>query len=358
MDEGQCKAIGLSDVSLEMVKEIFEAALDQTRGCSRRIPPVPPSVGPSRLLQKEWHRAASVRGTGAQQRTQFAGRSCDHRDRRARQTRLPPRSCSHGPSNAERHSSPPRRIPTGSRRTLTSPRFPKTPCGKSAKEFSHASGLMPLWRQAFPGSFREESERPRAGKFVPIRGKARSDHVLRYRYCRDAIADWTSGLPLCATPATRKQFARFWFDARRSCCRIGKLALTETNPCLDSRRRCVVSRPTQRLKREELSESLIPSDRFPRHWDLSPPPGLFPDNIGSDCPADFAGDAIVHAALALVDSYVSVHSADVGSALDASIEAIARLFGERDGDDDSDVDHHSNAEEIRSAEAARKCPRG
>jgi hypothetical protein len=90
-------------------------------------------------------------------------------------------------------------------------------------------------------------------------------------------------------------------------------------------------------------KSLIPSNRFPRTWDLSPPPGVFPENVGSDCPADFAGDAIAYAALALVDSCFSAHSPNVGSALDVSIEAIARLFGERDTDDDSKVDHYSNA---------------
>ena len=39
--------------------------------------------------------------------------------------------------------------------TTTSPPFPKTPCGRLAKESSRGSGLMPLWRRAFPGSSRE-----------------------------------------------------------------------------------------------------------------------------------------------------------------------------------------------------------
>ena len=38
------------------------------------------------------------------------------------------------------------------------PPFLKTPCGRLAKESSPALGSMPLWRPAFPGSFREESD--------------------------------------------------------------------------------------------------------------------------------------------------------------------------------------------------------
>jgi diketogulonate reductase-like aldo/keto reductase len=56
--EGRCKAIGLSDVNLEQVRHIVEAA---------RIKPavvhveshVSAGMGTSELLQKEWHRAAS-----------------------------------------------------------------------------------------------------------------------------------------------------------------------------------------------------------------------------------------------------------------------------------------------------------
>src|ERR1700735_152737 len=44
VDEGQCKAIGLSNVSLEQLKEVFAIA---------------------RLLQEEWHRDASLRVVGS-----------------------------------------------------------------------------------------------------------------------------------------------------------------------------------------------------------------------------------------------------------------------------------------------------
>ena len=65
VDEGKCKAIGLSDVSLDQTKEIFEAAQDQACGCSRRIPSLSPAMGTFGLLQKERHRVASVRSAGA-----------------------------------------------------------------------------------------------------------------------------------------------------------------------------------------------------------------------------------------------------------------------------------------------------
>src|SRR5437660_11786197 len=39
-----------------------------------------------------------------------------------------------------------------------SPPFLRTPCGRSARESSRGSGSIPLWRPAFQGSFREESE--------------------------------------------------------------------------------------------------------------------------------------------------------------------------------------------------------
>ena len=92
-------------------------------------------------------------------------------------------------------------------------------------------------------------------------------------------------------------------------------------------------------------KALIPMNRFPRT--LPTHPGVIflylRKKIFSDCPADFAGDAIAYAALALVDSDASTYSANVNSALEASIEAIARLFAERDTNDESKVDHYSNA---------------
>ncbi len=83
-------------------------------------------------------------------------------------------------------------------------------------------------------------------------------------------------------------------------------------------------------------KALIPLNRLPRKF--PPHPGVFfefsPEDIGSDCPADFAGDAVAYVALALVDSDSVTNSAHVGSALEASIEAIARLFAERESNDE------------------------
>lgn len=89
--------------------------------------------------------------------------------------------------------------------------------------------------------------------------------------------------------------------------------------------------------------SRIPTDRLPRKWDLSPVFEL--DSIGSDCPADFAGDAIAYCALALVGFDLSIERDNLYKAIDTTIETIARLFGERDTDDDSDVDHVDTAKE-------------
>ena len=50
------------------------------------------------------------------------------------------------------------KTPSRSRRTLKFRPFRKTPCGRLAKESSRKSDLMPLWRPAFPGSFREKSD--------------------------------------------------------------------------------------------------------------------------------------------------------------------------------------------------------
>ena len=62
MDEGRCTAIGLSDISLDQTKEIFEAA---------RIKPAVVHVEAASVIllqcrlsdywQSKWHRAASVR---------------------------------------------------------------------------------------------------------------------------------------------------------------------------------------------------------------------------------------------------------------------------------------------------------
>ncbi len=90
-------------------------------------------------------------------------------------------------------------------------------------------------------------------------------------------------------------------------------------------------------------ESLIPERRVYRHGGLSPPPG-FPEPADSDCPADFAGDTITHAALAMSGSSQHLHAA-----MDTAIETFARLFGERDPDEDSPTDHRAVAGEYLRA---------
>jgi hypothetical protein len=87
-------------------------------------------------------------------------------------------------------------------------------------------------------------------------------------------------------------------------------------------------------------EGLIPR-RVRRHWDLSPPPG-FPDPVGSDCPADFAGDAIFHAACAMTDE-LAPDSGVVHFALDSAVESIARLLAERDRTDENARDYRAEA---------------
>ena len=59
VDEGKCKAIGLSDVSLEQAREIFEVARIKPAVVHVESHPYLPQWDLFGLLQKEWHRAAS-----------------------------------------------------------------------------------------------------------------------------------------------------------------------------------------------------------------------------------------------------------------------------------------------------------
>ena len=85
VDEGKCKAIGLSDVSLEQTKEIFDAARIKPAVVHVESHPYLPEWELLDYCKKNRHRAASFRGARAQQRAQFARRSRHHRDRQARQ---------------------------------------------------------------------------------------------------------------------------------------------------------------------------------------------------------------------------------------------------------------------------------
>ena len=64
VDEGKCKAIGLSDVSLEKVKEIFEAATIKPAVVHVESHPYLPEWELLDYCRKRWHRAASFRRPG------------------------------------------------------------------------------------------------------------------------------------------------------------------------------------------------------------------------------------------------------------------------------------------------------
>ena len=83
VDEGKCKAIGLSDVGLEQVQQIFEAARIKPAVVHVESHPYLPEWELLGLLQAEWHCAASVRGAGTRQRAQVGGKSDHYRDRQA-----------------------------------------------------------------------------------------------------------------------------------------------------------------------------------------------------------------------------------------------------------------------------------
>ena len=135
VDEGRCKAIGLSDVSLEQVQHIFEAA---------RIKPAVVHVESHPYLP-EWDllnyckengivlQAFAALGHGG--RAQVAGKSCHHRDRQASQQDPGLKSCSPGlfSRTALLTTS---KTPSGIQGELlrSPPPFLKTPCGRLAKE--------------------------------------------------------------------------------------------------------------------------------------------------------------------------------------------------------------------------------
>jgi diketogulonate reductase-like aldo/keto reductase len=63
VDDGKCKAIGLSDVNLADARNLCSRT-NQARGRSRRIPSVSSGMGSFELLPNKWHRAASFRIPG------------------------------------------------------------------------------------------------------------------------------------------------------------------------------------------------------------------------------------------------------------------------------------------------------
>lgn len=88
----------------------------------------------------------------------------------------------------------------------------------------------------------------------------------------------------------------------------------------------------------------IPRARLPRSGDLPPLPGI-PEPLGSDCPADFGGDAITYAAMSLTESSDTVDRTYLAEAFDSAVAAIARRLAERDRDDDLPRDYLAEAKE-------------
>jgi alcohol dehydrogenase (NADP+) len=102
VDEGRCKVIGLSNVSLRQLKEVFEIARVKPAVVQVESHPYLPEWD-ARLLQEEWHRDAGLRGVGSRYRTQVARRSCYHRHCEARPQN--PRSSPTGLGRTARHGS-------------------------------------------------------------------------------------------------------------------------------------------------------------------------------------------------------------------------------------------------------------
>jgi hypothetical protein len=80
---GHCRSIGLSDITLEKLREIVAARGSSRRGAGR-IPSVSPRMGAARVLPGAWHRAAGVCRAGTWPGAETAGRSGDHGHRAAR----------------------------------------------------------------------------------------------------------------------------------------------------------------------------------------------------------------------------------------------------------------------------------
>ena len=85
VDEGKCKAIGLSDVSLEQTKEIFDAARIKPAVVHVESHPYLPEWELLDYCKKNGIVLQAFAALGHSMRAQVAGRSCHHRDRQASQ---------------------------------------------------------------------------------------------------------------------------------------------------------------------------------------------------------------------------------------------------------------------------------
>ncbi len=158
VDGGRCKAIGLSDVSLDQTKEIFEAA---------RIKPAVVHVESHPYLP-QWELLDYCRTNGIVLQA-FAALGHSSRPKlledpvvtaiakrvnktpAASVTRLGHPRADGPPDHLEDSQPDPGEF-------SKSPPCPKTPSKRLARESRRGSDLMPLWRPGFPDSFREMSE--------------------------------------------------------------------------------------------------------------------------------------------------------------------------------------------------------
>ena len=123
VDEGQCKSIGLSDISLEKVQEIVKAARIKPAVVAGRIPSVSPRMGAARFLPAAGDCSARVCAVSTRNGTEITGQSGDHYHRAA------------GPQN------------------------PCPSCACLGKVSRRGSGSIPSWRPGCPGLFLKVGER-------------------------------------------------------------------------------------------------------------------------------------------------------------------------------------------------------
>ena len=82
VDHGRCRAIGLSDISLNDLLPIYESAQNQASGCSSRVTSLSAGNGASGILQAEGHCSFGFRPTGSRNETGAARRSSHFGNRR------------------------------------------------------------------------------------------------------------------------------------------------------------------------------------------------------------------------------------------------------------------------------------
>ena len=73
VDDGQCKSIGLSDVTLEKAARDRCGCADQACGGASRIPSVPPGMGAARFLSRARDCTAGVCGVGTRLESETGG---------------------------------------------------------------------------------------------------------------------------------------------------------------------------------------------------------------------------------------------------------------------------------------------